>query len=166
MKRILNRDVNVCGKIYPSGTDVEKLPEGNRTSVVDSGWTVEVDDKVDEPSEGESSESTDNKSQVDSTDSTGQTPTTETSDDQSAESTGSNEPDGEQKSDEQKPADTRPLSELGLAADKLELLANNDPPITTVQQALDFVEVNKTFRTIAGFGKAADQDLRRQLGVL
>jgi hypothetical protein len=162
MKRILTRDVIANGVMFVAGTDVSKLPADNQLSVIDSQWTTEVEElPVDGPGEtieinrgSQTSLPAGTEQQLDA------------SDDESAESNGDVTGEAEQKPDEQKPADNRPLSELGLAADKLELLANNDPSITTVQQALDYVVVNKTFRTIAGFGKTADQELRRQLGVL
>jgi hypothetical protein len=168
MKRILTRDVIANGVMFVAGTDVTKLPEDNQLSVIDSQWTTEIEEApVDGPA-GETIE-INRGSQTILPPGTELQQQSESSDDESAESTGESTGDAsgaaDQKS-EQKPADTRLLSELGLAADKLELLANNDPPITTVQQALDFVTVNKTFRTIASFGKTADQDLRRMLGVL
>lgn len=167
MKRILNRDVNVCGVIHPCGTDVSTLPEGNQRSVIDSGWTTEVDSDSVTSYDGPTDD--DGESAPAGQESTSE-PTDESSD--GPVETVADQPAIEQPVEQAveaapaKPADTRPLSELGIDAAKLELLAANDPAIVTVQQALDFLEVNKTFRTIAGFGKTADQDLRRKLGVL
>jgi hypothetical protein len=161
MKRILNREVNVCGVLHPYGTDVSTLPEGTQRSVIDAGWTVEVDESTQESDEGDD-EGDQDKAQTSDDASAGPSDQPGVSD-QVADVAG---PVTVQNNAQPTPTDTRPLSELGVDAAKLDLLAANDPPITTVQQALDFLAINKTFRTIAGFGKQADQDLRQKLGVL
>lgn len=164
MKRILNRDVNVNGTVFECGTDIMLIPEHHRTSIIDSGWTAEVAERAADVDESDSDSQSNDLPNPDpankTTDGPSDAPNKSDTDDQSNESNSS------EQSNQNQPKDNRLLSELGLDAAKLELLAANDPPITTVAQAIDFVTVNKTFRTIAGFGKQADQELRQKLGVL
>lgn len=165
MKRILSRDVSAYGVLYPVGTDVTKLPKDCQQSVIDSQWTIEVSEQLEASGDSQSDPAGESSNAGAST--------SQPSDEQTAEQTqNSNEPTPEQTSEqkpeqkvEQAPGDTRPLSALGIAADKLELLAANDPPITTVQQAIDFLAINKTFRTVTGIVKATDADLRSKLGL-
>lgn len=145
---ILNRFVRVDGHLYEPGTPLEQVPQDAQPSIRDTGWATEVDEAATKAPDSPEPEPE------------------------------SPEPEPEPPVAEPEPivaepepivavaestSDDRPLSELGIESDKLDLLAENE--ITTVQHAKEYVAVNKSFRTIPGIGKAGNAYLLNKLGI-
>jgi hypothetical protein len=164
--RVLNREVNCDGVLFPEGTPVDELPVANAESCVRSGWTRDsavvdkgfdrkkaIEEKVDdiakragllnEATGGQAAEVREQKA-----------------DEQKAD-----EPqnDAENKGDAGDESLARDIDSFGLKPEVVELLKGAG--ITTKQAAVDYLAANRTFRTIKDVGRATDSVVREALGL-
>ena len=159
----LNRPVRVDGVLYPIGTDVRTLPLDAQPSIIDTGWTIATDE-----SDSDAVPAADVHppllepgavAELHSYD--GPDEPAEATPEADAEA----EPVAETQLEQPKENPYRPLSELGIDEKLLALLRANDPPIESVQDAINHVAQNKSFRTVPGIGKAGNADLMEKLGL-
>lgn len=135
MQRVLARAVTVEGVDYAEGTSLDNLPEGNRESLIGTGWTREV---MPEP---ELLEQTDSEPGVDSPSLVDDPATGESLAEDLPEIT-------------DVPDDSPAITSIGLADEVAELLVGAG--VTTVTAAKQYREINGSFRTIKGITKVRD----------
>jgi hypothetical protein len=147
-REVLSRSV-ICsdGMTYEAGTPIEQLPADNRESCSRSGWTHMETVVAQDPSD-----QTDQSDQTDllESDPSDQTEQTDLKNAAPAPEVLSEPSDAVAKE--------TPLTLTDLDDRVLELLAAVE--ITTVEQARQHLETNRTFRTIEGIGKQSDAAIR------
>ena len=62
-----------------------------------------------------------------------------------------------------KPISDGSLASLGVPIRFVKALADNDPPIVTIDEALDYIDQHGTFAGVNGIGKKTDETLRDML---
>lgn len=137
MQRVLARAVTVEGVDYAEGTSLDAIPEGNRESLIGTGWTRPDATESDQVEQSESS--TDGLSPADDDLPTSGDP-----------SPASDEPQQPPEAIDDSPA----ITTIGLADDVTELLVGAG--VTTVNAAKQYRELNGSFRTIKGITKVRD----------
>lgn len=138
MLRVLSREVFCEGKTYLEGTSLERLPECHRSSLIGTGWTRLVAESAEEEAAQDE-------------------PEPEPEPEPAAEPEPEPSPKPTVKPKPEPPADDPSIDSLGLGEDVVELLA--EAGITTISQAKDYRNINKSFRVIKGIGKVTDGEI-------
>jgi hypothetical protein len=154
---VLNREVQTGGIRYAIGTPLDKLPEENHQSLIQTRW-VSLAPAKPKPKPVLPAEMTPEPVEAEELDEPA-----EQQDAASEEQTSVEDSDVEQTSDID---DSPSLHTLPISDELKELLAEamlDDEPLTTVADVIAFGERNKGFRVIKGIGKVGNDEIQAAL---